>query len=280
MSFSDAKAMYSDYVQTNPDTSIKGQIRDEINLLNRKADLQSRWDEIRTNCANTQVDLYQRMKELKEYMDRDSTGLFKQESAALMKNLKDEERMGKVRAAQLLQEKQEQDRQARLQAERDRVTREREKTHLAEAKKSEREKKISDESSRLSKIFSAGGRFKANSDRTVTDSRTGLMWTQVVSYVSEGECMDFDQARQYVRTLNTGGYRDWRLPDASELAVIYNSKPYFPSSGAKWYWTPKITTESWSSGDRAVIFYPNKKDEFVQVTKDQSECGYVHAVRP
>jgi len=30
------------------------------------------------------------------------------------------------------------------------------------------------------------------------------------------------------------------LPTASELAGIYKSKPFFPTSGAEWYWTSDV----------------------------------------
>jgi hypothetical protein len=280
LNFTDAKKLYNDFIQNNPETTLNREIRDEIIKLNRNIELQERWSEVRNYCMNPQVETYMKMKELKEFIDRDSDGMFKRESGAMMRDLKNEERVGRDRMAQVYAERQERDRVSQLQAERERINAEREKSSRMEAKRSAHDRKLAGEAQRLSKQFDRSGRFRMYADKTVTDTRTGLMWTMVDSYSSEGECMDFDQAREYIRNLNYGGYTDWRMPDGSELAVLYNSKPYFPSSGAKWYWTSRSSSDAWGSDDRAIVFFPDKKDEFVKIMKDKSDCGYVHPVRP
>jgi hypothetical protein len=57
-------------------------------------------------------------------------------------------------------------------------------------------------------------RFTDNGNGTVTDNLTGLMWTKDAKL--SGGVMLWQQALDYVKTLNTGGYTDWRLPNRSE----------------------------------------------------------------
>lgn len=282
MSFVDAKKLYIDYLQEHPDSMMKMDIRDEITILNRKIGFQDKWDETYTYCMDPKIPISKRIAELTDFMDRDSLDLFHAQSSALMKDLREEERVGQARMAQLLKERQEKDRQAKIQAEKDRIAREREEARLAEIKRRERERRLAEESERLTKVLEAsGGRFKPHSDRTVTDTRSGLIWTMIDSKVSEGECMSYDNAKDYVKALDIGGYRDWRMPDSGELAILYNSEPYYPSSGATWYWTLTAQERTWGQAtQKAAVFFPDKKDEFKQVLKDQNECGYVHAVRP
>jgi len=61
--------------------------------------------------------------------------------------------------------------------------------------------------------------FTDNSDGTVTDTSTGLMWTQVDS----GEGMDWFSALAWAQQMNAEdhlGYSDWRLPNVKELQSI------------------------------------------------------------
>lgn len=281
MSFADSKAMYYNYLQKHPESSLKKEIRSEISLLNRKIDFQSKWDETYTYCTNPQVDIHKRIKELNEYIERDYSGLFKSQSDALMKDLKEEEKIGRIRMAKILKERKEKERLARIQAEKERLAHENEQARLAEIRRVAREKRLAEETVRITKLLEQSqGRFKVHSDRTVTDTRTGLIWCLIDSNISEGECMTYDNAKEYVKNLSIGGYKDWRMPDSSELAVLYNSSPYFPSSGANWYWTLKTSEQTWGKEENAAVFYPDKKDVFEQILKDQNDCGFVHAVRP
>lgn len=281
MSFSKAKKLYIDFLQANPQSTMKKDIRDEITILNRKIGFQDKWDETYAYCTNPKNGIEKRIKELNEFKVRDSLDLFKTQSDVLLKDLKDEQRVGQARMSQILKERKEKDRLAKVQAEKDRIAREKEEARLAEVRRVEREKKLADETTRLTKILEAsGGRFKAHSDRTVTDTQSGLIWTMIDSKVSTGECMTYEQARDYVRNLDVGGYKDWRMPDTGELAVLYNSEPYYPSSGANWYWTITARERVWGEDQKAAVFFPDRKDEFKKVLKNQNECGYVHAVRP
>jgi|GEM_PF-2673903 len=70
--------------------------------------------------------------------------------------------------------------------------------------------------------------FKNNSDGTITDQATGLMWAQADS--SSG--MDWEHALAFAQTQNAAnylGHNDWRLPNSKELQNIVD---YTRSPGA------------------------------------------------
>ena len=49
--------------------------------------------------------------------------------------------------------------------------------------------------------------------------------------------MDWDQAREYVKTLNHGGYSDWSLPTTEELEKMYENKDKIGKFQNAWYWS-------------------------------------------
>lgn len=63
-----------------------------------------------------------------------------------------------------------------------------------------------------------------NGDGTVTDSVTGLVWTQEVSRAS----MQWADAAGYCEALETGDVTDWRLPSVKELWSIRNFAQGWP----------------------------------------------------
>ena len=67
-------------------------------------------------------------------------------------------------------------------------------------------------------------------DGTVTDTLTGLMWTKNAN--PAGNYMPWQQALDYVKTLNTGGYTDWRLPNKKELRSLCDYSQYNPRPAA------------------------------------------------
>jgi len=122
------------------------------------------------------------------------------------------------------------------------------------------------------------GRYVAHGDGTFTDSVTGLMWSILDSHLVLGECLDYGGATQYVKSITAGGYRDWRLPTSSDLSGIYKNKPFFPYSGASWYWTSKIYVDGHHK--RAGIVTTEKETVFKREYADVERCGAVRAVRP
>jgi len=75
--------------------------------------------------------------------------------------------------------------------------------------------------------------FEDNQDGTISDSATGLMWSQDDS----GECLNWEEALAWVQQKNTEnylGYSDWRLPNVKELHSIvdYTRAPSVTNSAA------------------------------------------------
>lgn len=58
----------------------------------------------------------------------------------------------------------------------------------------------------------------------IIDTQTGLMWAP-----APDRDVDWNQADAYVRSLDAGGYKDWRLPTLAELRTIYDSSPKNPA---------------------------------------------------
>ena len=64
----------------------------------------------------------------------------------------------------------------------------------------------------------ASERFTNNSDGTVTDTRTGLMWAAR----DNGSLVNWRAARSYIQMYRGGGYTDWRMPTLEELTSLYD----------------------------------------------------------
>lgn len=112
-------------------------------------------------------------------------------------------------------------------------------------------------------------RFRANSDGTITDLNTDLMWggsgyaeidvEPSVSYQLEGRWRRYfwNQALLYCERLRLGGYDDWRLPNYKELTSILDlsrmepcvDQEYFPGTRSDFYWTSSSfayqTSQAW-----------------------------------
>jgi len=63
-------------------------------------------------------------------------------------------------------------------------------------------------------------RFADNSDRTVTDNLTGLIWTKNGNL--PGGLTTWTGAIDYCNILTIAGFSDWRLPNINELASLVN----------------------------------------------------------
>jgi len=62
------------------------------------------------------------------------------------------------------------------------------------------------------------GRFIAYADRTVLDTKTGLMWA-----ADESETLSWYEAETYCKNFRGGNYNDWRMPSIKELEGLYDS---------------------------------------------------------
>lgn len=100
--------------------------------------------------------------------------------------------------------------------------------------------------------------FVDNGDGTITDTRTGLMW-------SKNDIVDDDltheQAEKACAEATLAGHTDWRLPAVEELFALADRTRYspaidtafFPSCKSEWYWT--ATPYAASPSDYAWIVY-------------------------
>ncbi|MFP4033428.1 MAG: DUF1566 domain-containing protein [Desulfococcaceae bacterium] len=118
-------------------------------------------------------------------------------------------------------------------------------------------------------------RYRDRGDGTVLDTRTGRVWTLSNSYLETGRLLSFDEAGRYVRSLRTGGRRDWRLPRSDELAEIYLNGLRYPAGGASVLWSSEVYVKGWHNVVRVV-----RPDSERVALANQSERGVVHAVRP
>jgi uncharacterized protein DUF1566/ankyrin repeat protein len=62
------------------------------------------------------------------------------------------------------------------------------------------------------------GQFTGYDNGTVLDTKTNLMW----SARDNGYALSWPDAKAYAGTFRGGGYTDWRLPTAAELAGLYD----------------------------------------------------------
>jgi hypothetical protein len=97
--------------------------------------------------------------------------------------------------------------------------------------------------------------FQNNGDGTITNTLTGLMWSQDGSSALSfnGASTSQDEAQQVVNTLNAGagfaGYNDWRLPNYIEIAQLIDFQKQSPTIQDRFsnvqsacYWTSNHTT--------------------------------------
>ena len=73
-------------------------------------------------------------------------------------------------------------------------------------------------------VYGIAGDFTDNSDGTVTDENTGLMWQR-----GEAGSMNWEDAISYCEGLSLAGYTDWRLPNIKELRSIVDNRRYDPA---------------------------------------------------
>ena len=116
-------------------------------------------------------------------------------------------------------------------------------------------------------------RFTDNGDGTVTDNKTGLMWSK--DDVSE-ERLTWAKAVKACAALRLGSHDDWVVPSREQLLTLVDDTRHspaidssaFPSCKSEWYWTstpyaPSPSGYAWgvsfsygySDGDSRVSYY-------------------------
>jgi len=122
-------------------------------------------------------------------------------------------------------------------------------------------------------------RYQDNSDGTVTDLDTDLMWQKCSVGLTAPGCTgiattySWKQALQYTETLNAGagyaGYSDWHLPNSKELESLveyscYNpaiNATFFPVTISGGYWTSSPSA-AYGGGTWYINFYYGDANDF------------------
>lgn len=88
---------------------------------------------------------------------------------------------------------------------------------------------------RLGGLAVAAERYVDNGNGTISDTKTGLMWSKLdvrlkdikAALKLKGDGVAIQDINRYVKSLDTGGHKDWRLPGYEEFDTIDNaSNPY------------------------------------------------------
>jgi hypothetical protein len=116
-----------------------------------------------------------------------------------------------------------------------------------------------------------------NSDGTVTDISSSLMWQQA----SSSKEMAWEQALAYCEKLKLGGYIDWRLPALDELRDLVDGSRhspaintnYFPNTHSSNYWSS--TTYAYYTGYAWLVYF----DIGSVSCTNKYNSSYVRAVR-
>jgi len=256
-----AKQIYTDYLKNQPQTTQKAAILDKVEALNAELGKKTEWEETEAYATNPSNDVNRRIRRVENYIQQHPGGPYTANARNLLKTL-EPERLAAIHA----RKKDEQQRKALL------------RQQAAKARRDQEKRRILQIREQVSKqLRNVNRRYTDNGDGTVTDRVTGLTWCLIDSYLELGRCISYRTAKAYVEQLNVGRHKDWRLPTAGELAGIYKSSPYFPGSGANWYWT----SDSFVRGYHRVVDVVTSVPEtvFTRLSKNEESCGNVRAVR-
>lgn len=256
--------------------------REAARKLEAKRKEQARKAQVRQAEAARQAKLKKQETAKKTGAKREEAGRKAQAlrlEAARQAELKKQETAKKIEAERKKQAWQE--KSLRIEAARQAEQKKKEETRIAEAGRKAEVPLIKDK-----KVGRYG--YFDNGDGTITNTKTGLMWTREDSYSELGKCMDWTASKKYVGNLRTGGHMDWRLPTMKELKTLYNRRlvnkafrgqtirisPKF-AQGGSWF--------AWSSEEAgpccANFIYLG---DGVVLKNDRSYCHFigVRAVRP
>ncbi len=280
LSYADTRNMYIAYLQKNPHSTIEAELRKEIAALSKKAEQQGQWREVKEIADNPKKPINIRIREVELYIERYPDGAFikdarkKKSSLESQKSrlLKEEKATRENLRAQQAEKRRIEEQQRTLKRQQQAEAENRRKRELAARIRAR-------EASVRALLLGKESRFVDHNNGTITDTQSGLTWVMLDSKNTGTSCMTFKKARAWVDALKTGGFTDWRLPTANELALLYNGKPYYPTSGAPWYWTAELETGAWGTSTEAFTFDPNNKETFKREAHPLTKCGYVHAVR-
>jgi hypothetical protein len=253
-----AHQAYREYLKQNPQSSQKAAVEKELSRLGKQLQLQQQWQSTKAQALDSRVGLFQRIRQLDRYLREHLSGPYAAEAQDLMNQLESQ------RAAVILKSRTE----AARQEEKTRLQRQNEE-------KAQHRLKIQQMRRELEHQLSGSERYHLNGD-LVIDQSTRMTWTLLDSQQELGGCLTYPAALEYIQNLSTRLPGNFRLPTASELAGLYKQKPFFPASGADWYWS----SEAYARGYHSVADVVTSKPEtiFQRDYRRQDQCGAVRAV--
>jgi hypothetical protein len=135
-------------------------------------------------------------------------------------------------------------------------------------------------------VAAPGSRFTDNSNGTVTDHQTGLIWLKEGNCFGEKIWYDALSACQNLASGSCGlsdgsNAGDWRLPNWNELKSIVDYRSYYPSINTE-YFPNTVSAIYWSSTTYALNMYAALNVDFYYgfaYYSHKSASHYVRAVR-
>ena len=185
----------------------------------------------RKACKRAGLSLQAKIDSVEKYISQNNTSRYLTEARQILDSLEKEAAIRSTEREQSIKSLNEEEK-AKKEAERQ---------YAALVKRqAERARIEGEKQNAVAAMAATQGRFVPTGESSVIDKKTGLTWSLLDSQRELGVCVDHRTARRYVKELRNDGHDDWRLPTSAELAGIYKNKPYFPNSGAEWYWTSEI----------------------------------------
>ncbi len=264
-----ARRLYMAYMTAYPDSSNNKEIQKNLQRMDLDATAGRQWGSLKKSMQGSGLSRQEKIDGIEKFISRNNTSRYVAEAREILKSL--------YKDADIRSAEREQSRKSLTTEEK--AKKETEEQYAVLVKRQAQRDRVEHEKQKaIAALDETEGRFVLSGDSSVIDQRTGLMWSLLDSHGEFGICMDHRTARRYVRELRYNGHDDWRLPTFAELAGIYKNKPYFPDSGAKWYWTSEIFAKGYSY----IVNTVSAKQEtvFKKVTQDVEACGAVRAVRP
>ncbi len=259
--FQAARDLLSEYLDKNPKSYVRSKVIAELEKVKARLREKNRWLAAKKSASDGSLSIDERIAGLEAFVARNKANTYIPQALDLLESLN--RQRDNIITMRRQEAKRKEIEEQKRQAELERLRRQQRLVRLRREMKAR---------------LGATGRFVVDSDETVTDKVTGLTWCLLDSYQDLGSCIDYNEAVAYVKGLSSGGFTDWRLPTASELASIYKQAPFFPQSAAKWYWSSEAYVKGYYSVANVVTSRPEKV--FKRIFKRQDQCGAVRAVRP
>jgi hypothetical protein len=254
-----AYQLYKTYLEDHPDSTQRQEIEKEMVNLDQQIKARQNWLAVRAYATNKRNGLFERTQKVDRYLRSNISGPYAGEAQSLLSQLEDERR-GSLRKSQL---------QAKIDSENARIQRLQEE----QARMQARARQLQAE---LESQLRGSSRYRSNGNGTFKDLSTGLTWCILDSFQELGGCVTYEAARKYVQGLHHGGFSAWRLPTANELASLYKQAPYFPGSGAQWYWSAETAVKGYHTV--AEVVSAEHEPVFQRTQRDLTDCGNVRAV--